>query len=209
MTTTISGQLRRIAFIDLEASGLGSAGFPTELGWAVVKQDGSITSDSFLIRPVSRWTRYTNAWSAASEALTGISREMLDCDGLSPAAVMKRFLAAVEGCELFSDAPDFDHHWLNMLSDAAMVDLVGREIGNAKTLIEEAGGKAALAGEPDGPRHSGRSRCSTARTRFCPRGAQGMKPILFLDVDGVLLRRRHPGMFDSFELAPGCLGFLE
>jgi hypothetical protein len=35
-----------------------------------------------------------------------------------------------------------------------------------------------------------------------------MKPILFLDVDGVLLRRRHPGIFDSFEVAPGCLEFL-
>jgi hypothetical protein len=142
-----------VAFVDLEASGLGSSGFPTELGWAVVKQDGSITSDSFLIKPPSRWTRYTNAWSAASEALTGISREMLDRDGLSPAEVMNRFLAAVEGCELFSDAPDFDAHWLGMLSDAAMVDLAGREIGNAKTLIEEAGGKGALAGEPDGLRH--------------------------------------------------------
>jgi hypothetical protein len=153
MTTTISGQLRRIAFIDLEASGLGSASFPTEIGWAAVRADGSVVSDSCLIRPPAGWTRYTNAWSAASAALTGISREMLDRDGLSPAEVMKRFLVAVEGCELFSDAPDFDSHWLGMLSDAAMVDLAGRKIGNAKTLIEEAGGKGALAGEPDGPRH--------------------------------------------------------
>jgi hypothetical protein len=35
-----------------------------------------------------------------------------------------------------------------------------------------------------------------------------MKTILFMDIDGVLLRRRHPGIFDSFELAPGCLEFL-
>ena len=35
------------------------------------------------------------------------------------------------------------------------------------------------------------------------------RPILFLDVDGVLLRRRHPGIFDAFELASGCLEFLE
>ena len=34
-------------------------------------------------------------------------------------------------------------------------------------------------------------------------------PILFLDIDGVLLRRRQPGMFDGFEVAPGCLEFLE
>ena len=35
------------------------------------------------------------------------------------------------------------------------------------------------------------------------------RPILFLDIDGVLLRRRQQGMFDGFELAPGCLEFLE
>jgi hypothetical protein len=37
----------------------------------------------------------------------------------------------------------------------------------------------------------------------------GNPPILFLDIDGVLLRRRHSGMFDGFELAPHCLEFLE
>jgi hypothetical protein len=34
-------------------------------------------------------------------------------------------------------------------------------------------------------------------------------PLLFLDIDGVLLRRRHRGMFDAFELAAHCLEFLE
>ncbi len=37
----------------------------------------------------------------------------------------------------------------------------------------------------------------------------GSLPLLYLDIDGVLLRRRHPGMFDGFELAAGCLDFLE
>ena len=31
---------------------------------------------------------------------------------------------------------------------------------------------------------------------------------LFLDIDGVLLRRRQSGMFDGFELAPHWLEFL-
>jgi hypothetical protein len=34
-------------------------------------------------------------------------------------------------------------------------------------------------------------------------------PFLFLDIDGVLLRRRHAGLFDGFEIAPGCREFLE
>lgn len=37
----------------------------------------------------------------------------------------------------------------------------------------------------------------------------GDPPFLFLDIDGVLLRRRHSGMFDGFEIAPHCLEFLE
>src|SRR5438105_232336 len=36
-----------------------------------------------------------------------------------------------------------------------------------------------------------------------------VRSILFLDVGGVLLRRRHPGLFDGFELASRCLEFLE
>jgi hypothetical protein len=34
-------------------------------------------------------------------------------------------------------------------------------------------------------------------------------PLLYLDIDGVLLRRRYSGMFDAFEIAPDCLDFLE
>jgi hypothetical protein len=41
-------QLSRIAVIDLEASGLGSASFPTKIGWCVVHDDGSITSGACL-----------------------------------------------------------------------------------------------------------------------------------------------------------------
>jgi len=40
-------------------------------------------------------------------------------------------------------------------------------------------------------------------------GRSGDPALLCLDIDGVLLRRRHSGMFDGFELAPGCLEFLE
>jgi hypothetical protein len=33
-------------------------------------------------------------------------------------------------------------------------------------------------------------------------------PLLYLDIDGVLLRRRHRGIFDAFEIAPDCVDFL-
>src|SRR5215211_4962397 len=34
-------------------------------------------------------------------------------------------------------------------------------------------------------------------------------PFLYLDIDGVLLRRRHSGVFDGFDLAPHCVEFLD
>jgi hypothetical protein len=77
----------RIAFIDLEASSLGSASFPTEIGRAIIRDDGSVASGSCLIRPPAKWTLYRNAWSVASEALTGITKAMLDRDDLPPTGV--------------------------------------------------------------------------------------------------------------------------
>jgi hypothetical protein len=88
-------EMPRIAFIDLEASGLGSNSFPTEIGWAVICEDGPVVSDSCLIRPPAKWTLYANAWSTASEHLTGITRAMLDKRGLPPSEALKRFLDAV------------------------------------------------------------------------------------------------------------------
>jgi DNA polymerase III epsilon subunit-like protein len=152
MVDSLEHTVRGIAFVDLEAAGLGSSGYPTELGWAVV-HDGSIISDSSLIRPTARWTTYANAWSAASERLTGISREMLDRGGLRPIDVMRQFLAVVEDCAWFSDEPDFDRHWLGMLAKAALVDLAGREIGDAKKLIGEMGASEGFKGDLGGPRH--------------------------------------------------------
>jgi len=134
-----SDGFRRIAFIDLEASGLGSASFPTEIGWAIIVEDGSVESGSCLIRPPPRWTTYANAWSAASEGLTGITREMLDRDGLPPSEALKRFLDAVGKRDLFSDEPGFDSHWLEMLVDAAAISLGGRKLGDAKKLVEQMG----------------------------------------------------------------------
>jgi DNA polymerase III epsilon subunit-like protein len=151
----------RIAFIDLEASGLGSNGFPTELGWAVIREDGSVESSCCLIRPPSSWRFYTNAWSNSSERLTGITRQMLEEDGLAPAEAMKRFMEAVGDRELVSDEPDFDNHWLGMVAKAAGISLQGRVIGNANSLIGKAWpqqrpqpevGRASHRAEPDARR---------------------------------------------------------
>jgi hypothetical protein len=142
-------QLSRIAVIDLEASGLGSAGFPTEIGWCLLHDDRTInTSGACLIRPAAKWTTYGNAWSPASERLTGISRVMLDRDGLSPREAVERFLAAVGDRDVFSDEPDFDTHWLAMLMDAAEISVGDRSLSDVKRLT---GDWTVEADEP--PRH--------------------------------------------------------
>ena len=132
--------LSRIAVIDLEASSLGSASFPTEIGWATLRDDGTIsTSGAVLIRPTARWTMYSNAWSPASERLTGISQEMLDRDGLSPREAAERFLEAVGDRDLYSDEVDFDRHWLGMLLDAAGVPFGERKLGDLNQFVQRSG----------------------------------------------------------------------
>ena len=69
--------------------------YPVEIGWAIITDDGTITSGAILIRPAAKWTTYTNAWSAASERLTGITREMLDRDGVSQREALAGFLKAL------------------------------------------------------------------------------------------------------------------
>jgi hypothetical protein len=125
----------RFAFIDLEASGLGSNGFPTEIGWATIHEGGSIVSGACLIKPPAIWTMYANAWSTVSERLTGISREMLGREGLSPRDAMARFLEAVGDRGLLSDEPDFDAHWLGMLTKAAGTSIAQGRIGDARPLM--------------------------------------------------------------------------
>jgi hypothetical protein len=140
----------KIAIIDLEASSLGSAGYPTEFGWAIIHDGGSVESGSCLIRPAGKWTTYANAWSPASERLTGISQDMLDRDGLSPREAMERFLAAVGDRDLYSDEVDFDTHWLGMLMDAAGVSLGERKLGDLNEFMQRSGLTPKFA-EP--PRH--------------------------------------------------------
>jgi hypothetical protein len=132
-------QVQEIAFIDLEASSLGSNSYPSEIGWAVIHEDGSVESGSCLIRPPAKWKMYENAWNPASARLTGITKSLLDRDGLPPSEALKRFFDSVRDRELFSDEPDYDAYWLQMLADAAAIPLDGRKLGDAKKLIERMG----------------------------------------------------------------------
>ena len=134
----------RVAFVDIEASGLGSNSFPTEIGWAVIEPSGPIRSGSCLIRPEPNWMMYKNAWSAASERLTGISQSLLFREGLPPSEAMGRFLDAVGQRHLVSDKPDFDQHWMDRLAKAAGVE--SPQIADAAIVL---GGTAIIGSSPE------------------------------------------------------------
>jgi len=106
-----------ICFIDLEASGLSAQCYPTEVGWAMIA-DGRIVAGSVLIRPPPEWRSRPGSWMMDAQALTGITLEMLDEMGVSPAEAFERFAAAADGRILVTDNPDADGEWLDQLATA-------------------------------------------------------------------------------------------
>jgi DNA polymerase III epsilon subunit-like protein len=135
MSDVTATEAQRYAFVDLEASSLGSGSFPTEIGWATI-QEGQIRSGACLITPTAKWLRSSTAWNPASQRLTGITKEMLDRQGVSPSEAMRRFLAAVDNRLTLSDEPEFDSFWLGQLAEAADADPI--KLGDAKAVINEA-----------------------------------------------------------------------
>ncbi|MFK4752417.1 3'-5' exonuclease [Oceanobacter antarcticus] len=97
--------------IDLEASGFGSGSYPIEIGYAL--EDRMV--NCCLVRPAPSWRH----WSDDAEKIHGISRNMLEEDGLSPREVALRLNDALRGKTLYSDAWSYDSSWLGRLFDEA------------------------------------------------------------------------------------------
>ena len=110
-----------LCFIDLEASGLGPSCWPTEVGWAVI-EDGRIIAGSVLIRPPREWRDRPGSWMMDAQTITGITPEMLDQQGVSPAEAFARFTAATAGRVLITDNPEADGEWLGQLAATAGAD---------------------------------------------------------------------------------------
>ena len=127
----------RLAFVDFEASGLGDASFPTEIGWACVS-GGTVISGSRLIRPQPSWLAAPAAWSPEAEKLTRISLELLDRDGVPVAEAAEAFSVATADRLLLSDNPAFDAHWLAMLLRAAGMPMIGIKMGDTIKAIDYA-----------------------------------------------------------------------
>lgn len=104
-----------IAFIDVEASGLGPHSWPIEVGWVFEKD----IARSMLIRPADRWSM--TAWEKPAEKLHGISPTQLVTHGKDPLEAALVLNAALADMQVYSDAPDYDSFWLFRLYDAAGV----------------------------------------------------------------------------------------
>ena len=104
-------EIKKVLFIDFEASSLAENSFPIEVGLACINEH-EIQSESKLIKPDPCWDLTT--WSGESEQLHGIAFAELQVAEL--ASDVATWLAeAIAGHVLISDAPAFDQRWLDMM----------------------------------------------------------------------------------------------
>jgi hypothetical protein len=113
---TRSIKLSKIVFLDLEASGLGDRCYPIEVG---IVRAADLSGWSALIRPAWSW-RQNGRWEAKAEALHGISQAEVETEGWDVVDVARGLNEQLVGMAVFSDAADFDGHWLEMLFKESM-----------------------------------------------------------------------------------------
>ncbi len=100
-----------LVFLDFEASSLSKQSYPVEVAW--VFEDGR--SRTFLIRPAPDWTD----WSSEAEAIHGISRELLEKEGVTVSIIADEMVETLSGHDLYASAPSWDGKWLSALLRAA------------------------------------------------------------------------------------------
>lgn len=104
------------AFIDVEASSLGTRGYPIEVG--LITSEGSMYCS--LISPPADWTKNDAiAWDEGAERVHGITRPILATHGKPLQHVASELNRIAAGLTLFSDAWGNDYPWLARLFDAA------------------------------------------------------------------------------------------
>lgn len=103
----------KLAFIDLEASGLHARSWPVEVGWVFADGDPI----SYLVRPQDDWLK--EGWDDSAEQLHGLSKDFLMREGSDPVVICTRLNEALGEVDVYSDAPDWDSFWLYRLYRAA------------------------------------------------------------------------------------------
>ena len=105
-----------LLFIDFEASSLLPGTFPIEVGWV---GDG-VPGESHLIHPGAfPW----GDWSYESEAIHGISQDMLRFQGRPADWAARRLLTVLEGRQGVVGSMNYDTMWMELLLEAVGEDL--------------------------------------------------------------------------------------
>ena len=120
MKNILSRSDRNIAVLDVEASALRPGSFPIEVGVALVRGPSEpIGVGAKLIRPTKKWFE-TGVWLKSSEAVHGITLELLQLEGKAVEEVCD-WLNGLLGSNTIvaTDAPRYDQDWLDTLFDAA------------------------------------------------------------------------------------------
>ena len=100
-------------FVDLEASSLSMQSYPLEVGWSA--WDTGETG-SLIIKPEETWP--TIDWDPRAEAVHGISRNLVACNGVSASCAARVVLALARHRHLVADQPAWDGGWLRLLLSA-------------------------------------------------------------------------------------------
>lgn len=109
-----------LAFLDVEASSLRN-GYPIEVGWAIVCEDRSITTEGHLVRPEPAWLADEARWSWESELVHRISQVDLK-HGLRCADIAARMNDVLGPLgTAYSDARRIDESWIDQIFAAAGV----------------------------------------------------------------------------------------
>jgi hypothetical protein len=95
-----------LVFLDMEATGLSESSVPTEFGVCGL----DLAPHSFLIRPREEWQNAE--WSPIAEIMTGITRSLLDKEGVDASEAGDRIEEALQGKMVVSDNPEDDGRWL-------------------------------------------------------------------------------------------------
>ncbi len=103
----------KLSFIDFEASSLDLDSWPVEA--AMLSTWGQ--ADAFLIQRHPSWSM--RAWDRRSANIHGIALADLQEKGEDWEAGLARLEANAQGHPVFSDAAEFDQHWLDRLAAAA------------------------------------------------------------------------------------------
>ena len=115
--------------IDVEASGFGRGSYPIEVGFVMPNGDTQCT----LIKPEPSWTH----WDESSEALHGITREVLAKHGKPIEEVARWLNQHLRGLTVYSDAWGNDLSWLGALFEYAEVPQLFHLDGLNKLLSED------------------------------------------------------------------------